>query len=438
MSELERVKTNVEELKTGMHVSALDRPWSQTSFPLQGFLIRSKRELQALSSVCQYVYVDVTKSRFSDEDGAEKLFKSSANGSSKSGPSKDSVRKSSKPLSVNRERYKSITTLPKQNDLNKAASSLARITKSLKSIHNDIRAGATLDEHTLNATSDVLVDAVVKTPTAAFWAALLQKHHDGIYNHGLRAATWGLICGRHMGLESVELKRLAQGILLKDVYRLSEDKTVSNSSEAVLTSVELLRETGVQPKVISVVKYHRERFNGSGKPFGLAGEKIPFLARLASVSTAYDLMLYPIRGNKTPQSPSQATKLLYDQKGRAFQEELVIEFIEAMGLYPLGTLVKLSSGERAVVVKQNEGRRLKPSVLVLDSDESLTAKPGRTIDLSENLQITIVEDLPAQAGLEAGSYTEVFEDAFKTLISIEGNGKGSKTSFVSRIFSREN
>lgn len=432
MSELERVKTEVIELKIGMFVSALDRPWSQTSFPLQGFRIRSKRELGALSSVCQYVYVDVTKSKFTDHEEAKQFFKTK--------PTKVSdktVRKSAKPLKLARGRYESITELPQQNDLDRTTTNFTRITRSISSIHDDIRAGATLDEHTLSATSDVLVDAVVKTPTAAFWAALLQKHDDQIYNHGLRTATWGLICGRHMGLELNDLKRLAQGLMLKDVYRLSEDREVTSSSEAVLTSVELLRETGVHPKVIAVVKYHRERFNGSGKPFGLVGEKIPFMARIAAISTAYDLVLHPINPKKVPMSPSQATKMLYSQKGRAFQEELVIEFIEAMGLYPLGTLVKLSNGEKAVVVKQNTGRRLKPSVLVLDDAEGFTAKRGRTIDLSEDSGVSIIEDLPAESGLDPGSYSEVFEDAFKNLIEMEDGNKNGKKGLMSRIFNRD-
>lgn len=432
MSELERVKTEVVELKIGMYVSALDRPWSQTSFPLQGFRIRSKRELGALSSVCQYVYVDVTKSKFSDDAEAKLFF------SNKPKEVNDNtVRKSSKPLKLARGRYETVTEIPQQHDFDRASTNFTRITRSLSTIHDDIRAGATLDEHTLSATSDVLVDAVVKTPTAAFWAALLQKHDDQIYNHGLRTATWGLICGRHMGLEMNDLKRLAQGLLLKDVYRLSEDREVTSSSEAVLTSVELLKETGVHPKVIAVVKYHRERFNGSGKPFGLVGEKIPFMARIAAISTAYDLVLHPINPSKTPMSPSQATKMLYSQKGRAFQEELVIEFIEAMGLYPLGTLVKLSSGEKAVVVKQNVGRRLKPSVLVLDDQEGYTAQPGRTIDLSEDAGVSIIEDLPAEAGLDPGSYSEVFEDAFKNLIEMEGENKNGKKGFMARIFNRD-
>jgi len=430
MSELERVKTEVIELKIGMYVSDLDRPWTQTNFPLQGFRIRSKRELGALTSVCEYVYVDVTKSKFADDEEAKQFF------STKPPKINDkTVRKSTKKLDLAHGRYENITELPEQQDFDQAATNFARITKSITTIHDDILAGATLDERALSATSNVLVDAVVKTPTAAFWAALLQKHDDQIYNHGLRAATWGLICGRHMGMEIGDLKRLAQGLLLKDVYRLSEDREVKSNSEAVLTSVELLRETGVHPKVVAVVKYHRERFNGSGKPFGLVGEKIPFMARVAAISMAYDLVLHPINPKKVPMSPTQATKTLYSQKGRAFQEELVIEFIEAMGIYPLGTLVKLSSGEKAVVVKQNVGRRLKPAVLVLDED--LTAKPGRTIDLSEDSDVSIVEDLPAEAGLDPGSYSDVFEDAFKNLLGSENETKSDKKNFMSKIFNRD-
>ena len=430
MSELERVKTEVIELKLGMYVSELDRPWQQTNFPLQGFRIRSKRELGALNSVCEYVYVDVTKSKFSDDGEAKQFF------STKSSKVKEkAVRKSTKKLDISHGRYDNITELPDQKDFDQTSTSFTRVQNSLSTIHDDILAGATLDESALNDTSSVIVDAVVKTPTAAFWAALLQKHDDQIYNHGLRAATWGLICGRHMGVDTVDLKRLAQGLLLKDVYRLSEDREVKNTSDAILTSVELLQETGVHPKVIAVVKYHRERFNGSGKPFGLVGEKIPFMARIAAVSTAYDLVLHPINQKKEPMSPSQATKMLYSQKGRAFQEELVIEFIEAMGLYPLGTLVKLSSGEKAVVVKQNVGRRLKPSVLILD--DSYTAKPGRTIDLSEETEVSIEEDLPAEAGLDPGSYSEVFEDAFKNLLDSEGESKNDKKGLMSKIFNRD-
>ncbi|MFX4227273.1 MAG: HD-GYP domain-containing protein [Porticoccaceae bacterium] len=203
---------------------------------------------------------------------------------------------------------------------------LERVSDSIKSIYSQLRAGSEIDETRLNQASAILTDAIVKMPTAAFWTALLQEHDDRVYNHGLRAATWALLCGRHIGLEVLQLKRLAQGILLKDVYRLSGKFSTQTKTDPVLTSVSLLRESNAHPKVIAIVKYHRERFNGSGKPFGLLGEKIPFLARIASIATAYDLALHPVKKQSGAKSPSQAAKVLYSQKGKAFQEELVVEF----------------------------------------------------------------------------------------------------------------
>ena len=90
-----------------------------------------------------------------------------------------------------------------------------------------------------------------------------------------------------------------------------------------------------------------------------------------------------------------------------------------------------------MVVKQNVGRRLKPAVLILDENEGYTAKPGRTIDLAEDSDISIVEDLPAEAGLDPGSYSDVFEDAFKNLLGSEGESKNGKKSFMSKIFNRD-
>lgn len=63
MAELKQKKIVVTDLKLGMFVSALDRPWAQTSFPLQGFALRSHREIMAIRSLCQYVYIDADKSK---------------------------------------------------------------------------------------------------------------------------------------------------------------------------------------------------------------------------------------------------------------------------------------------------------------------------------------------------------------------------------------
>lgn len=428
MAELERIKVDVYDLKVGLYISALDRPWSQTSFPLQGFQIRSHRELSALKSVCQYVYIDETKSTFENDEARKRIINSNVDDKH----DENKIRKSAKPLSVNHDFYGLSNGLPTEREYVRAQSEMSRISGSLSGIYTELKSGTEIDEAALDHATQLLTDAIVKTPTAAFWSALLQEHDDKIYNHGLRSATWALICGRHIGLEALQLKRMAQGILLKDVYRLSDKFSGKTKSDPVLTSVSLLRESNAHPKVVAVVKYHREKFNGSGKPFGLVGEKIPFLARIASIATAYDLALHPVRDQSKAKSPSQAAKILYNQKGRAFQEELVIEFIEAMGLYPLGTMVKLSSGETGIVVKNSPDRRLKPEIMIVKDSNGVDIEQPETIDLSEHNNLTITEDLAA-----TGNNTElqqIFENSVLSLASNDANNSGG---FIKRLFKKQ-
>lgn len=425
MAELERIKLDVYDLRLGLYVAALDRPWSQTSFPLQGFQIRSHRELSALKSVCQYVYIDSIKSQFDDEETKKKIIEGSKN----DGRSADKVRKSAKPIAVNHQFYGLKNDIPSERDFQRANAETNRISHSLKGVYGDLKSGSNIDEESLEQASTILTDSIVKMPTASFWSALLQQHDDRIYNHGLRAATWALLCGRHIGLETLQLKRMAQGILLKDVYRLSNKFNTEVKKNPVLTSVSMLRESGAHPKVVAIVKYHREKFNGTGKPFGLVGEKIPFLARIASIATAYDLALHPFKDQNKAKPPSQAAKVLYDQKGKAFQEELVVEFIEAIGLYPLGTMVKLSSGETAIVVKNNPDRRLKPEVMIIKDSKGMDVERSEAVDLATAENLSILEDLPTKASKT--DLQEIFENSVLTIASNDAKNSGG---FVKRLF----
>ena len=430
MAELEKVKVDVLDLKVGLYVSALDRPWSQTSFPLQGFQIRSHRELSALKAVCQYVYIDSQKSNFENDAARQQILNSTV--ADKRDVNK--VRKSTKPLDIDHGFYGFNNNIPTSAQYQRANEDLVRVSDSIKSIYGELRAGTEIDEAKLNQASSILTDAIVKMPAAAFWTALLQEHDDRIYNHGLRAATWALLCGRHIGLEVIQLKRLAQGILLKDVYRLSSKFSAQTKSDPVLASVSLLRESNAHPKVIAVVKYHRERFNGSGKPFGLLGEKIPFLARIASIATAYDLAMHPLKDQGNAKSPSQAAKVLYNQKGKAFQEELVVEFIEAIGLYPLGTRVKLSSGETGIVIKNNPNRRLKPEIMVVKDAEGSDLEMPRTVNLSSVEGLSITADLPSTNS--DSELKGIFEDSVLSLASNDDKNTGTG-GFIKRLFRSE-
>lgn len=115
----------------------------------------------------------------------------------------------------------------------------------------------------------------------------------------------------------------------------------------------------------------------------MIGDKIPFLAKVAGIVTVYDAVTNP-RNSKYPLAPSKAMARLYDMRNIEFQEELVVQFIQALGIYPTGTLVELNSGEIGVVVEQTFARRLKPKVAVVIDKDKTKLKEPRIVDLFED------------------------------------------------------
>jgi hypothetical protein len=151
-----------------------------------------------------------------------------------------------------------------------------------------------------------------------------------------------------------------------------------------------------------MVGYHHERYDGSGYPHGLGGDEIPVVARIAAIVDAYDAMTSR-RSYAKALSPSAAIRQLYHARDHDFQAELVEAFIQAVGIYPPGSLVELSSGEVGVVVAEARTRRLRPRVIVLlDADKKPLARP-KTLDLQEKheeespLACTIVRGLEPDA-----------------------------------------
>ena len=406
---IKQVKVDVNEVTVGMYVSGLDRPWTQTPFPLQGFYVRDLDEIKQLKSLCKHVYIDVVKGRppvfFNFQTLPQESLRSRIS-------ARENVHTPANvkvaPLRIQRNQYPPVQPLKKE-------------IKRARQLHQNVyhAVGEVLDYlgnnelhrvpivETKRLASD-MVDSVLRNPDAFTWLSRVQEKDEYTYSHAIRCSVWAILFGRHIGLPKRDLDVLAMGVLLKDVGKVKLDQglltKVSRSSDEerlyetfVEQGVEILRKTpGVEPRVISVVKTHCERLNGSGFPLHLQGDKIPLLGKIAGIVTFYDNTTNP-RGASQPIAPSKAVSKLYELRNTQFQEELVVEFIRAIGLYPTGTLVELSSGEVGVVVEQNFERRLKPKImLVLDAVKS--PMDPQLIDLAE-------DDKRKQALIDSGKKT---------------------------------
>jgi len=402
---IKQIKIDVNELTVGMFVSGLDRPWTQTPFPLQGFYIRDLDEIKELKVHCNFVYIDVAKGSAPIKTNLRTLSSKSSEGRKPLRAERKARITDVAPLKIRRDVYQEVQPLEKE--MAPARELHQKVYEAVGSVIGHVnRDNYNVPINETKRVASHMVDSVLRSPDAFTWLSRVRDKDEHTYSHAVRSAVWGILFGRHIGLAKSDLDVLAMGVLLKDIGKtrlprhLLEKKSRSDTEQQAYEKfieygVEILRKLpDVQPRVTSVVKTHCERVNGSGFPQHLRGDKIPLLGKIAGIVTYYDETVNP-RGEAQPLSPSKAVATLYELREVEFQEELVVEFIRAIGLYPTGTLVELSTGEVAVVVEQNFERRLKPVVMVVLDAYKQPMANAELVDLA-------VAEKENQAKIDAG------------------------------------
>jgi HD-GYP domain-containing protein (c-di-GMP phosphodiesterase class II) len=261
-----------------------------------------------------------------------------------------------------------------------------------------------------------MVQSVVRNPDGMIWLARLKSVDAYTYDHGLNTAIYLIAFGRHLGLPEDQLQVIGTLGLMQDVGKIKLPKALLDKREKltppelkifqshVTHSIEIMRESkDATDALMSAVSEHHERFDGSGYPKGMQGEQISLLGGMAGLVDSYTAMI-SARPYSKPMSVQKALHELYGKRDQAFKSDLVEEFIQCVGVFPVGSLVELNTDEVAVVVSQNRARRLKPRVmLVLDSHRQSFAAP---------IMLELIYDPPTPTGepyrivrgLEAGLY----------------------------------
>ena len=400
MGQLQTKKIYVHQLEPGMYVSGLDRPWLETPFYLQGFMIRNAGEVQKLSLYCDYVYVDYEKSIANlNVEVSHKLSHNRKLGIAATPFTKE--------LGTRR-----IVKYDEQNAVTEEIKTAHQAYENIKGEFEDmasrISSGKTLSIANLNDVVNPLVDSILRNPGASIWLARLKSQDSYTYRHCIAVAIWCSVIGRQIGLPKKELTLLSMGGMLLDIGKLKIPGAILNKTaqlsereftlvkkhvELSLKMVESSSRTLPQA-VIDMIASHHERFNGSGYPRALQGTQIPLYARIAAIADCYDAVTSQ-RVYAQPIPHALAIKKMYEWRGYDFQPELIEAFIQSVGVYPTGALVELSSGAVGIVIKENLGKRLRPQVLIiLDSDkqqlpdfqEVNLADPSGSIDILRTLE----------------------------------------------------
>ena len=408
MGQLQTKKIYVHQLETGMYVSGLDRPWLETPFYLQGFMIRSVGDVQKLSLYCDYVYVDYEKSVANlDVEVSHKLSHSRKLGVAATPFNQE--------MSSRRIlKYEDRTAVT--SEISEANNAYQKIKDEFDNMASRIGSGKSLNIANLSEIVTPLVDSVVRNPGASIWLARLKSQDSYTYRHCIAVAIWCSVIGRQIGLPKKELALLSMGGMLLDIGKLKIPGAVLNKKQQlserefslvkkhVDLSLKMAADSArkIPQSVMDMIACHHERFNGSGYPQALQGTEIPLYARIAAIADCYDAITSQ-RVYAKPIPHALAIKKMYEWRGYDFQPELIEAFIQSVGIYPTGTLVELSSGEVGIVVKENPGKRLRPQVLVILDQHKNQLEDFSEIDLANFVgeDRKVVEILKT---LEPGAY----------------------------------
>ncbi|MBU1231204.1 MAG: HD-GYP domain-containing protein [Proteobacteria bacterium] len=250
----------------------------------------------------------------------------------------------------------------------------------VKTFVDGVRKGTDINLSQATALVDSFIESVFRNESAAVTLFKLRGFDEYTYTHSLNVSILAVLLGKHLGLDKAALLNLGLAGLLHDAGKARVPTEILNKPgrltesefEVVkihpLESVKILRRQKDMPvEVLRAVLEHHERHDGSGYPQGLKGEAIGSLSRIIAVVDVYDALTSQ-RVYKEAMAPTKALGMMFQWRGQQFAAQDIDNFIRCIGVFPVGSFVRLSGGEFAVVSGINAQRPTRPEVkVVLDA-----------------------------------------------------------------------
>ena len=361
-------KINVSDLRVGMFVVELDIPWEESSFMFQGLEIRSPGDVLAVQKECSHVWVDY------DE------FSLRLNESSSEMPAQGVGFIQDTGVQVEDE-------LEAANEVHELAS------QAITDVFKEIRLGAEIDGGKVKQAVNGCVDSILRNPDASVWMTRIQAKHEATAQHSMNVAALSIIMAKSMGMSPREMEDIGVCGMLHDVGKTSVSTEILQKT-GPLTDEEwaemqshtrygrdiLMSTNSVLSGAADVAHSHHERPDGKGYPRGLDDDSIPLFAKIVSIAEAYDTMTIN-QPYRAAYSPSDALQELYAQCGKQFDESLVIRFIDAIGIFPPGSIVEMINGEVGIVLSNTKDKLRPRVIIILDAIGEPTTQ--RMVDLSQ-------------------------------------------------------
>jgi len=399
---LKRIKT--DEVKLGMFLHKMEGSWFSHPFWRSRMLLDDPDQLEELmASKVEWVQIDTARGigpapeaaptprsfQPAEKDVNERLFgRTSAQGVTiiRRHPARPAAAPQSfDPLSKDR--------LPLQAEMAHASKLARKASRAMRKVFDDARLGKAIKFNRLQPMIEEISSSVQRNPHAFMAVTRLKNSSEYLYMHSLSVCALMISLAQQLRLRPEQIQEAGLAGLLMDVGMghvpqetwdkgapLTPEEWQVIKSHTTLAH-EFLTLGGEMPEtVLDVCLHHHERMDGSGYPHGLVGEEISLFSRMAAICDTYDAMTSD-RVHRQGQDPADAL-LNIDQAHMLYDPEIFAAFQQAVGIYPIGSLVRLRNHRLAIVIDQNPDDLTLPKVRPFYSLRTRTFENAPDIDLS--------------------------------------------------------
>jgi len=369
----------MSQARLGMHVHEFCGAWLNNPFWRPRFTIRTDDQLrQIINSGARQLVIDTDKG-LDVADPAEDARIAAA-------VERDLEFVASMPFELERPEGR-------EASLAKATALYRRSVPQIAALFGEARLGRVVDAGRCDALVDEISDSVLRNPGALISVARLKRRDEYTYMHSVAVCALMIALGQQLGMKGDELKRAGLAGMLHDLGKMTTPLGLLNKAgsltpaeyQVIKTHPErghemLLAGGGVAESVLDVCLHHHEKVDGSGYPHGLSGREISLFAKMGAVADVYDAVT-SVRPYKAAWDPGDALRRMAQWQGH-FEPKVFQAFVKAVGIYPVGALVRLQSGRLAVVTAQHPDSLLTPTVKVFFSTKSNLHIEPQEVDLA--------------------------------------------------------
>ncbi|WP_114971295.1 HD-GYP domain-containing protein [Rhodoferax ferrireducens] len=391
-------RISVNQLVLGMHLKEFCGSWMEHPFWRTAFVLTDPKDIEAiLSSSIKEVWIDCDK-------GVDVAPGESAVSEAESEAQVEAA------LRQVVDAQRQIAPVPAALEIERATRICLQAKQAVVSMFEEARMGNTVDVDGAKLLVEEIADSVARNPGAIISLARLKTVDDYTYMHSVAVCALMVALARQLGLDDAQTRSAGLAGLLHDLGKAVMPMAVLNKpgklTEAEFTVIKshpveghkmLLGGINVDPMALDVCLHHHEKTDGSGYPKGLKGDEISLFAKMGAVCDVYDAITSN-RPYKAGWDPAESLRKMAEWTRGHFDPTVFQAFVKSIGIYPVGSLVRLSSGRIGVVVEQTAKSLTTPCVKVFYSTKSNIRIVPQVIDLSSpdiNDKIATRED-PAQ------------------------------------------